>query len=104
MTDCLETTFTSSLAIFLILMLFLTILTAIFSAVLENSNSSYPTYFRNETIIEKYNYDYVTNQTYLTDIQFIIILWNIQIHMVIQVNQVEDVILVLVILKEIKQV
>ena len=42
-----------------------------FSYSLNDSNDNYSTYFKsNQTIIESYNLDFVTNQPYLTNIQF----------------------------------
>ena len=57
--------------IFIILMTMLSILAMALSTAQRNSYTNYPTYFaRNETALNKYNYNKFINQTYLTNIKF----------------------------------
>ena len=57
--------------IFYLLMFALSIVTLVFAVKLINYSHEYPTYFiRNDTIIDKYNYNKTTYQNFLTGVEF----------------------------------
>ena len=67
----LDSRFTYISVIFLIVLGVLSLLTMICAITLWSSYNDNPIYFkRNDTILNKYNYDYVINQTFLTGIEF----------------------------------